>query len=284
MKPNMLLLGASGKIGTALSRELTQEYDIISKTSEDFDAHDFDQVKKLVEETKADYVVNAVAKMGIDPCEQKPEEAFRLNTLLPKYLAHLADIHGATLIHFSSASVFDGRKNDYYSENDLPCPLNIYGATKLGGDAMVQAYTEKHYIFRLPITFGPSTNKNQFVERMLRSANSGQQIRVSDDVFDSPSYSKDIAHEIHRVLNRSLPFGLYHVTNRGHASLFELMTYLLEKAGFKTPVERASFREFTHVGIKNTNTPMTTAKLKPLRSWKRAADDFIEETLPEILD
>jgi dTDP-4-dehydrorhamnose reductase len=126
------------------------------------------------------------------------------------------------------------------------------------------------------MTFGPALRGDQFVERMLEHARTGTPLRVSDDVYDSPSYSMDITNEIQRVLQNELPYDLYHVCNRGRASLYELVTHITASANLQVPIERASYKEFPHIGIKNTNTPITTVRLKPLRSWQRAADHFAE--------
>ena len=276
MKKKLLLLGATGKLGVALSSVLDDDFQIISKSSKDFDAADFDAVTSMVKEEEPELVVNAVAMMGIDNCEQNPEKAFRINALYPQLLAKLSAEIGATLIHFSTSAVFNGKKNDFYKESDIPCPLNVYGATKYAGDCLLAAQVEKHYIFRIAMTFGPCEKKNQFAERMLERARNGETLRLADDVYDSPSYSIDIANEVKRVLTLGLPFGLYHVTNRGQASLYELVSHMVATAGIDATIEPASYREFTHIGLKNTNTPMTSSKLKPLRTWQRAADDFME--------
>lgn len=276
MKRTLLLLGGTGKMGTALRKVLSVDYTLISKSSQDFDAGNQDQVKDLLNEVKPDIVINAVAMMGIDACEREPARAFLLNTLYPKWLAQHADRLGYLLVHFSTSSVFDGRKNGMYNEEDIPSPLNVYGVTKLGGDALIQAYAEQFYIFRIAMTFGLSLRGDQFTERMLEHARTGKPLRVADDVYDSPSYSMDIAREIQRILEQERPFDLYHICNRGRASLYELVCHLTRAAGLDVPIERASYKEFPHLGIKNTNTPLTTVRLNPLRSWQRAADHFAE--------
>lgn len=276
MKKKLLLLGASGKMGTALGRVFAPDYEVIPKTSADFNAAHLDEAGALVRDSRPDLIVNAVALMGIDRCDQEADRAFKINALFPKVLAQAASGVSASLIHLSTAAVFDGSKNDYYNESDTPSPLNIYGATKLAGDAMVKAHLNQHYVFRIPVVFGPSVKDDQFTEKMLRKAKAGEALKVADDVYDSPSYSLDVAAEMKRIVDFESPFGLYHVTNRGKASLYELISYMVEKAGLNAPVERASYRDFTFVGLKNTNTPMTTRKLKPLRYWQRAADDYLE--------
>ena len=39
---------------------------------------------------------------------------------------------------------------------------------------MIQSISKKYYIIRIPVLFGASTKKNQFVEKMLGRIQSGQ--------------------------------------------------------------------------------------------------------------
>ena len=275
MSKKMLLLGASGKMGTALSRHLQRDYRIIPKTSRDFDALDFEQTRQLIQEIRPDYIINSVAFMGIDPCEKNPDRAYHLNGLFPKLLASLAREHGSVLVHFSTDAVFDGNKGSAYHERDLPSPLNLYGATKLVGDSMVRAYTSRYYIFRLPILFGPSPKGDQLTERLLGQARAGKPLRVAHDIVGSPSYTLDIAAEIHRILSGAMPFGLYHLNNKGQASLYELMAFLLRATHREASLEKASHLDFPTQGLRATLVPLTSVKLTPLRDWRVAAADYV---------
>ncbi len=276
MKKKLLLLGATGKMGTSLSRTLARHYFVLPKSSRDFDAGDFRETERLIADATPDIIVNAVSFMGIEPCAQDPHKAFRLNTLFPHLLARLANSRRALLVHFSSDAVFDGQKNDFYHEKDSPAPLNLYGATKFAGDAMVMAHAEKHYIFRIPFIFGPPTARGQFAERMLLKAKAGETLRVAGDVYTTPSYALDIAEEVSRLLTNDSPFGLYHLTNHGKASLYEFVVFLLRLAHIPALVKQVSHRDFPSLGIKNTNTLLTSIKLNPLRSWQDAAKDWVE--------
>jgi dTDP-4-dehydrorhamnose reductase len=262
-------------MGLALNEVLKDDYKVIGKRSSDFDAANFDQVKAMMKDMKPDIVVNTVAFLGIDPCEKEPIKALTLNTLYPKLLAELSKEMDFLLIHFSTDAVFNDAKNDLYVESDTPKPLNVYGFTKYGGDCFIQAIASKYYILRLPILFGRSIKKNQFVEKMLQKIREGNKVlRVADDIVSSPSYSIDIAKEAKRILKNSLPYGLYHVVNEGKATLFEIMEEIVKNLKLNVKVEKASYNDFPYVGIKNTNTPMTSEKINPLRPWKEAIKDY----------
>ena len=276
MPKTVLLLGHTGKLGMALEQALGGNYRIIGKNSSDFDATDLEQVRCLVTQHVPDIVINTVAMLGIDPCEQMPEQAFRLNALLPHFLAELSTTSGFTLVHFSTDAVFSDRTDESSCvETDTPIPLNLYGATKYVGDCLVMNSTPQHYIFRVPVLFGPSRNRRQFVEKMLERLKTDQQpLRISNDIISSPTYSLDVAGRVRELLEAQAPFGLYHLANHGKASLFELMTEMVSQLGLDLPVLAASYRDFPFIGRKNTCTPLSSVKIAPLRPWQQAVADY----------
>lgn len=274
-RKRLLLLGSRGKMGTALAEALAGTCELIPKCSADFDAADFGAARLLVKSERPDLVVNTVAFLGIDPCEKDPGLALRLNSLFPRLLAELAEEEGFTLAHFSTDAVFDDAKGGFYTEDDTPRPLNLYGLTKYGGDCFVRAACAKHYIFRLPVLFGESARNTQFVEKMLAKAGQGAgPLRVSGDIFSSPTYSLDAARAVAEILGAERPFGLYHVANEGKASLFDLMSAIAAELRLGAAVEKASFRDFPFTGTKNTNTPLASAKGVRLRPWREAVKEY----------
>lgn len=275
MGKKILLLGHSGKMGGALRQVFENDYHVIGKNSNDFEASNFEQIRKLIEDNNPDIVINTVALLGIDLCEKEPEKALRLNALFPKFLAELSNEFNFLLIHFSTDAVFNDAKADAYCEKDSPCPLNVYGFTKYGGDCFIQAIAKQYYIFRVSILFGETTKNNQFVEKMLQKIKDGNRVLgMADDIISSPTYSKDVAREVKRILEAEYPFGLYHIANEGKASLYELMNEVVKALKLDVKVEKASFKDFPFVGIKNTCTPLKSEKLSFLRPWREAAREY----------
>ncbi len=269
-KPTLLLFGRTGKVGTALSEVLADRFEITGLNSRDLDVADFGAVDGVVAAVRPDVIVNTAAFQGIDANEKEPGRAFRINALFPHHLARLADAGGAVLVHFSTECVFSGEKRDFLEETDVPDPVNQYGFTKLAADCFIAATLERHYIFRLPVLFGPSAKRNQFVERMLDKARAGESLRVAADIVTSPTYTLDVASAVADALAGELDFGLHHIANQGQASLYDLMRTFLDELGIDAVLEPASFEDFPSVGKKNTFTPLTTTRRAGLRPWRDA--------------
>lgn len=272
----VLVLGHRGKLGHALMQAFGADCQVEGRSRSDrFDAGDFAQVRTLLETTQPRIVANAIACTGLDACERDPQQAFQLNALLPGYLARCSREMGFLLLHFSSDAVFDGTKAEGgYSEDDLPSPVNVYGASKLEGDVWAAAETERHYVFRLSVLAGECQGPGQFLEKMIARARSGQTLQVSNDIFCSPSYVRDVAEAVRAAVDSGLPFGLYHTANTGCASLWELVDAAVRELGLEAPVLPVSHETFPSRARKALYTPLTSVKQAPLRPWREAIRDY----------
>ena len=262
-------------MGVALRDIFQKEYSVIGKNSKDFDARDFHQVRGLIEKIGPDIVINTVVFMGIDACEKEPEKTLIINSLYPKLLAELSNQMGFLFVHFSTDAVFNAQKRDFYTEIDTPRPLNLYGLTKYGADCFVQAIAKHFYLFRVSLLFGETTKKTQFVEKILQQVKEGhKRLRIADDIVFSPTYSKDAALEVRRIIEDSFPFGLYHIANEGKSSLYDLIKEIFDNLDLEIDVDRASYTDFPFLGIKNIFTPLKSEKLDCLRPWKEAVKEY----------
>lgn len=267
----VLLLGATGKVGSALMRSLDGAYAVTGLASADLDARDFAAVEARVRAERPDVVVNTVAMLGIDACEKDPNGACRLNAYLPRLLARLMAESGGILVQFSTETVFSGRLERPLTEDDEPDPVNVYGHSKYMGDLLVRDALARHYLFRLPVLFGPSAKRNQLLERMIDKARAGEPLlRLAADIVTSPTSSLDVAAQVRLALDEGWDFGLYHLANAGQASLYDLVAEAVKLAGLATRVEPASWRDFPSLAPKNTVTPLVSTKRPPLRSWREA--------------
>ena len=275
MNRKIVLFGATGKMGLALTQVLEHDYALALYNSLNSNVLDLNRIEEILNKEKPAIIINSVAYMGIDQCEVEPEKAFSINAIFPFHLAKLANDHNALLIQFSTDAVFNDSKDDFYDEDDCPAPVNVYGMSKYAGEGFVRAITERYYVFRLPVLFGQSIKNNQFVEKMLLQIKEGaSSLNISTDVVSSPSYSLDIAKEVRNIIEIPLPYGTYHLANDGKASLYELMGAIIEYTGGSVDVKKASHHDFPAKGKKNTSTPIRSVKRKALRPWRKAVKAY----------
>ena len=280
----LLLLGHTGKLGAALRSAFAAGYDVAGASSAEFDAAEPASVRALAERVRPDIVINAVAFAGTEACERDPERAGAMNTRLPRILAELSREQDFLLVHISTGDVFSGKKTGFYCESEEPRPINVYGATKYAGEQAVATTAKKYYIVRLPILFGRASKNRQFAEKMLQEALSERAMpEIADDIISSPTFTKDAAGKIKDIVEQCIPYGTYHVANRGMTSRYNLVKEMLLRLGMKIPLKRTSYKTFPNAKAINTYTPLASEKIDPLRPWQEALGEWIAEDAPSVI-
>jgi len=190
---------------------------------------------------------------------------------------------GATTIFISTDYVFDGSKSEPYTEDDAPNPINTYGISKLAGELYTKQ-NPKHYIIRVASLFGvagASGKSGNFIETMIAKAKRNEPINVVDDMWMSPTYTKDAAAAIKRIIEAKLPFGIYHVTNQGYCTWFQFAQEIFKMTKLKptlTPIKtsqlpmKAKRPQFS--ALKSIRLPKYGIKM---RNWREALYDYLVE-------
>ncbi|MBU1027263.1 MAG: NAD(P)-dependent oxidoreductase [Candidatus Margulisbacteria bacterium] len=277
----ILVIGSSGIVGSAFKRNQVEGHVYWFEDHNSFELTNYDQITQKLTAISPDIVINCAASDGINRCAQNPAEAYAINVQAVNDLAVICNQLEICLVHFSTDAVFNGQKGDFYTEDDIPDPLNTYSKTKHLGSQLVQNLSRKYYVFRLPILFGIRENqKAGFLERMFALVESGKrELCIADDIYSCPSFSDDIAKRILELLESNLEYGLYHLKNEGKASLYDFAKIFFAKLGVDVKINRAKAADFAANGKepRALNTIMKSIKIDHLRQWEAAMDDFVRQ-------
>lgn len=271
----VLILGSTGLLGTAMSRVCRRDgIDFVAFNHRELDVKNHYQIGAVIENIRPDVVFNATGIVGINVCEDDPVEATRVNTIAVGYLTESCKLYNAILIQPSTHNVFDGTKNGYYTEEDEPHPLQIYGLSRLLAEKIALRY-ENSYVVRYPTLFGDrDNNRSAFPNKIFDWIREGKAFSVSYDKIDSPSYSMDVAERTLFIAN-NLPFGIYHVANSGTTDYYEfarIASSIMDKPASIVPVEEETFTTKAPNALK---TAMSSVKLKPMRPWYDALEEYL---------
>lgn len=148
----VLVLGASGMIGNAMLRVLSEntDWNVMGTVRNEGDKSYFAEpiasrmlsganlgnecgLVRAFAAAKPDVVVNCVGLTKHVPDGNRPLSAISMNALLPHRLAELCGLTGARLIHVSTDCVFSGEKGNY-RETDPPDAQDVYGRSKFMGE------------------------------------------------------------------------------------------------------------------------------------------------------
>lgn len=218
-KQRLVLVGAGGMLASMVRSLAPKSYDVVPLDLPGFDLTDRDGVVSTMETLRPEVIVNCAAYTNVDGCETNEEAALLVNGAGPGYLAEAAKKLDATLVHVSTDYVFDGRKNTPYTEEDPVNPQSAYGRSKFQGErAILESGLEKFFIVRTSWLYGPG-GKN-FVETILRLAQEREELRVVADQIGNPTYTRDLAEAIFRLLANAAS-GIYHVSDQGTCSWYE---------------------------------------------------------------
>jgi dTDP-4-dehydrorhamnose reductase len=210
----ILLTGASGQLGNELYPLLSQRGDVVpvdvntagsnAPDCVQADLGDGPKLQSLLDENEPKLIVNAAAYTAVDRAEEEPDLAALVNETLPQRLAEWAQRHDSAVIHYSTDYVFDGSARRPYREDDSPAPLNVYGATKLGGENVLRASGCHSLTLRTSWVY--SSHGHNFVLSMLRLAATHPMLRIVDDQVGCPTSARNLAQATLACLDRNLVF------------------------------------------------------------------------------
>jgi dTDP-4-dehydrorhamnose reductase len=220
----ILITGKTGQVGYELERSLQGFGEIIALDRSQMDLADLSQICDVIRDIKPNLIVNPAAYTAVDKAETEPELAMRVNGEAPGVIAEEAKKLGAAIIHYSTDYVFDGTKTSPYTEDDLTCPINVYGKSKVAGEQAIRDVGVPHLILRTSWVYG--TRGKNFLLTVLRLAQERNELRIVGDQYGAPTWCRTIADTTAHILAQGgkeqdwwqEKSGLYHLTAQGQTS------------------------------------------------------------------
>jgi len=208
----VLVTGALGQLGRELMAQLPRAgFTATGVDLPEFDISDAAQMAE-VDWSAYDVVINAAAWTNVDGAETPDgrRQSWRANATGPANLARECAARGLTLVHISSEYTFDGTV-PVHTEDEPPSPLGVYGQSKAGGDAAVQA-APRHYLVRTSWVVGDGRN---FARTMASLAGRGVAPKVVADQTGRLTFTADLAAGIIHLLTTRAEFGTYNLSGEG---------------------------------------------------------------------
>ena len=221
------ITGSAGLFGHGLVAAFSTRHEVLALTRADADITDAQAIQGALERIRPDLIVHPAGIPDLDRCDAHPDLAERVNHQGTRHVAEAARRLGVGLVHISTDAVFDGRKNTPYVETDLTGPITVYGRTKLEAEQAVQKL-DRYWIFRVPVLFGPG--KINFVEKGLRRIAAGEEYKTTIDQRGCAAHTVDVGLKIMEIAE-SGRYGLYHLSNQGECTRFELAQLAAKSAG-----------------------------------------------------
>lgn len=256
----ILITGAKGMLAKAVIDQFKDNNELILTDVSELDITDENNTNEFITRIKPEYIINCAAYTAVDKAEEDIELAKKVNSIGPKNLAIAAKKNDAILIHISTDYVFNGELDisKSYIEDDEIAPVTVYGKTKAEGEKNIIENCDKYYILRTAWLYGDGNN---FVRTIIKLGKEKEEINVVSDQHGSPTYTVDLASIISQVIEKKLPYGIYHSTNEGFTTWYDFTKKIFEIANINCKVNPVTSEEFIRPAKRPKNSKMSKSKL-----------------------
>lgn len=259
------VLGANGQLGNEL-KVLSPRY-----SSDKFIFTDIDELditnpidfENFIKNTHCDVLINCAAYTAVDKAETEADKAHAINVEAVKNLALLAEKYHFFPIHISTDYVFDGKHYKPYVETDTPCPVSVYGKTKLEGEKALNTIASRAVIVRTSWLY--SSYGSNFVKTMLRLGSERSEIKVVCDQIGSPTYAADLADAILKIAanhHNITKVETYHYTNEGVASWYDFAKEILKYAQPQCTIRPIQSKDYPTPAVRPFYSVLNKEKIK----------------------
>ncbi|MEK6715224.1 MAG: dTDP-4-dehydrorhamnose reductase [Candidatus Omnitrophota bacterium] len=287
-----IVTGANGMLGNALCPLLSEKgYEVFATdinisniNIELLDVRDFENVKKYISRVNPDIIFHLAAETDVDKCEIEVKHAYKTNVLGTENIVFNCMSYDIPLVYISTCSVFDGKKREPYNEFDIPNPISVYSKTKHKGEQIVSQLLNRFFIFRAGWMIGGGIKDKKFVAKIIELLKDKKELSVVNDKFGSPTFTNDFSRKIAQVIDTER-YGLYHVTNKGVASRFDIACKIVEilnknevavkpisSAAFPLPAPRPDSEA-------SNNFKLQLLEMDDLPHWEKALRDYISKLI-----
>jgi len=276
------IIGANGQLGSDLANAFGEK--ALPLSHAEIEVKDINSCIKALK--NVDVVINCAAYVKVDDSEDHPEEAFMVNAIGARNVALVCNEKQMKNIYISTDFVFDGNMNKPYQEDDNPNPINTYGLSKYAGEILTRnlSLPKKYYIIRSSSLYGEKGARGKggnFVDWMIEKANNNEVIKVVDDIVMSPTYTKDAAEMVKTIIEKELPYGIYHVSNQGYCSWFDFAKKIFDFLDIDAKLFPIKSDELDRKARRPKFSTLESKKLNSfglrMRNWEDALKDYLRE-------
>ena len=231
MTPTTLLFGATSILGFHLARMFSDT--VMPFTSpghsspavQDWPSLNLDDpewVKALFDQYQPDVLLYCHAVCDVPKCEADPDWAYGINVHHPhQTIMALPDC--TRLVYVSSDHVFGG--DGIYDEHSPPCPISVYGRTRVEAEHLV-LNRPGSLVIRVGLPIGSSPNgRTGHLDWLRYRTQQDLPITIVEDEHRSVVWAEDCALRVMQ-LAESMETGIRHIPATRGVSRVELANYL----------------------------------------------------------
>lgn len=276
----VLVTGANGMLAHDFIKYASEKFEIIWCDRLSLNITDIENVEKVLSDIKPDIILNCAAYTAVDDAEDIGKIAnFQINTLWVYNLAKVSAKMNIDFITISTDYVFDGTKSDGYDENDVCNPVNEYGMSKYLGEKLAMQENKNTIIVRTSWLYGGGHEFKNFVNTMLKLSDTRNKLKVVNDQFWTPTFTKDLSFALWEVIEKNSDFRwkILQFSNSSKKAItwFDFASEIFTLTGRKTIVIPCLSSEFTTKARRPQFSLMKNNSDVKLRDWKDGVKDYL---------
>ncbi|MCC1485365.1 sugar nucleotide-binding protein [Winogradskyella immobilis] len=206
-KHRILILGASGYLGSAIYKELCDYFRTFGtyfspKKDYEKNKHFFqynveeDDIYEILEATKPDIIISAL------------RGDFYAQTIAHAHVAEYALEHQTRIIFLSSANAFDAYSKYPSYETDKTLSNSVYGHFKIKIENMLLRMPKKQVtVLRLPMVFGSNCPRIREIKQLISEK---APVEIFPNLIMNVTLDKKVTQQIHYIINRNKS-GIFHL-------------------------------------------------------------------------
>lgn len=227
-RPRLLILGSNGFVGGWLAHLAPTAFDLVQPNSR-VEITDSAACHAAVRHLQPNVVALLAAVSDIDRCERDPVLAESVNVTGAGNVARACRDAGARMIFASSGAVFDGTKSEY-TEEDSPCPINVYGRSKARAEQAVTATVADAVIVRFSLVLGTAMTQatNALTDKLVAAWRQGRTVQLPADEYRNALDVQTLAAFMLELASNPRANGIYHLGSANPLSRFQIGRALAE--------------------------------------------------------
>jgi len=283
MKNKVLVTGANGQLAKTVENKgkgLSESIEFCFVSKEDLDISNKEVVNAFFTNNQFDYCINCAAYTNVELAETEIEAAFKINAEGIKYVAENCRKYNIILIHISTDYVFDGSKSKPYTEGDDTNPLNVYGKSKLAGEAHIQDILTEYFIIRTSWLYS-QFGKN-FVKSIFNKLQNNESLKIVTSETGTPTSCNDLSEFIiYLIEQRITNFGIYHFSASGSTTWHGLALQIANEIGKEHLISKVD--SFPMKAARPKYSVLNNKKAHGIIDKRFSWEDSVVKTVSELI-
>ena len=284
---NILITGCKGQLGQEFKRLIdTFDHNLILTDLNEIDICYSENINNYLSGIELDYIINCAAYTNVRDAEVEREKSLLINSFGVKNLVNYCEKNNTKLIHISTDYVYNSDSINPIDEESEVNPVNYYGFSKREGEKHIEKSASESIIIRTSWLY--SMFGKNFVNTVIDKCKAGEEINVVNDQFGCPTYAKDLANDILKIIKLNSKFNfenkIFNYSNLSYTSWYEFASTIKSKCGYQTtinPVPSSFFKNDVKrpkFSITNKQKIINIFDLE-IKNWDVSLDDYITNDL-----